>query len=191
VHSIVGVAGCVYAMRRELYEPLDAGAISDFVQPGKVTERGWRTVLEPEALAFEPVESHTLGEELHRRARVITRGLRGAFRMPALLNPLRHPWFATLLWSHRVLRWLVPVFLLALLAASAALAGRGGFYAFALAGQVALYGAGLVAFVLERARVRVPGAFIPLYFCVVNLAPLLALAWLARGERKVVWETGR
>jgi hypothetical protein len=30
-----------------------------------------------------------------------------------------------------------------------------------------------------------------LYFCVVTLAPLLALAWLARGERKVVWETGR
>jgi cellulose synthase/poly-beta-1,6-N-acetylglucosamine synthase-like glycosyltransferase len=191
VHSIVGVAGCVYAMRRELYEPLDPGAISDFVQPGRITERGWRTVLEPAGLAFEPVESHTLGEELHRRARVITRGLRGAFRMPALLNPLRHPWFATLLWSHRVLRWLVPVFLLILLAASMALASRGGLYAVALAGQVAVYGAGLIAFGLERARVRVPGAFIPLYFCVVNLAPLLALAWLARGERKVVWETGR
>ncbi len=191
VHSIVGVAGCVYAMRRELYVPLDAGAISDFVQPGRVTERGWRTVLEPQALAFEPVESHSLGEELHRRARVITRGLRGAFRMPSLLNPLRHPWFATLLWSHRVLRWLVPVFLLVLLGASAALAGRGGFYALVLLAQVAVYGAGLLAFALERARVRVPGAFIPLYFCVVNLAPLLALAWLARGERKVVWETGR
>jgi len=191
VHSIIGVAGCVYAMRRELYEPLDPGAISDFVQPGKVTERGWRTVLEPDALAFEPVESHTLGEELYRRARVITRGLRGAFRMPALLNPLRHPWFATLLWSHRVLRWLVPVFLLVLLGASIALAGRGGLYALTLAGQLAVYGSGLLAFFFERARVRVPGAFIPLYFCVVNLAPLLALAWLARGERKVVWETGR
>jgi cellulose synthase/poly-beta-1,6-N-acetylglucosamine synthase-like glycosyltransferase len=191
VHSIVGVAGCVYAMRRELYEPLDAGAISDFIQPGKVTERGWRTILEPRALAFEPVESNSLGEELNRRARVITRGLRGAFRMPALLNPLRHPWFATLLWSHRVLRWLVPVFLLAVLASSAALAGRGGFFAIALAAQLAMYGAGVLAFGLERARVRVPGAFIPLYFCVVNLAPLLALAWLARGERKVVWETGR
>jgi len=191
VHSIIGVAGCVYAMRRALYQPLDAGAISDFIQPGKVTERGHRTVLEPAGVAYEPVESQSLGEELYRRARVITRGLRGAFHMPALLNPLRHPWFATLLWSHRVLRWLVPVFLLVLLAASAALAGRGGLYRLALAGQLAIYGTGLLAFALERARVRVPGLFIPLYFCVVNLAPLLALAWLARGERKVVWETGR
>jgi cellulose synthase/poly-beta-1,6-N-acetylglucosamine synthase-like glycosyltransferase len=191
IHSIIGVAGCVYAMRRELYRPLDAGAISDFVQPGSVTERGWRTVLEPQALAYEPVESHSLGEELNRRARVITRGLRGAFRMPKLLNPLRHPWFATLLWSHRVLRWLVPVFLLVLLASSAVLASRGGAFRLALAAQLAIYASGLIAFGLERARVRVPGAFIPLYFCVVNLAPLLALAWLARGERKVVWETGR
>ncbi len=191
VHSIIGVAGCVYAMRRSLYRPLDRAAISDFVQPGRVTERGYRTVLEPRALAFEPVESRSLGEELYRRARVITRGLRGAFTMPALLNPLRHPWFATLLWSHRVLRWLVPVFLLILLAASVPLATRGPLFVLVLAGQVALYGAGLVAYGLERARVRLPGAFIPLYFCVVNLAPLLALAWIARGEKKVVWETGR
>ena len=191
VHSIIGVAGCCYAMRKSLYLRLDPAAISDFIQPGKVTERGWRTVLEPEALAWEPVESQSLREEIHRRARVITRGLRGAFAMPALLNPLRHPWFATLLWSHRVLRWLQPVFLIVLLLASLALAPRGGVYALALIGQLAVYGAGAIAFWLDRRRIRVPGAFIPLYFCALNLAPLLALAWLARGERKVVWETGR
>jgi len=191
IHSIIGVAGCVYAMRRELYVPLDRAAISDFVQPGGVTARGYRTVLEPRALAFEPVESRSLGEELYRRARVITRGLRGAFTMPDLLNPFRHPWFATLLWSHRVLRWLVPVFLLVLLAASIPLATRGPVFQVVLAAQLAVYGSGAVAYALERLRVRLPGAFIPLYFCVVNLAPLLALAWIARGEKKIVWETGR
>ncbi|MCW5891715.1 MAG: glycosyltransferase family 2 protein [bacterium] len=191
VHSIIGVAGCVYAMRKSLYVPLDRAAISDFIQPGKVTERGWRTVLEPEALAFEPVESVSLGEELNRRARIITRGLRGAFHMPALLNPLRHPWFAIELWSHRVLRWLIPVFLIVLFLASAALAGEGASYRLAFLGQLAVYGSGLLGFALERLRIRVPGLFVPLYFCVVNLAPLIALTRLARGERNVVWETGR
>ena len=191
IHSIIGVAGCVYAMRKSLYVPLHPAVISDFVQPGGVTSRGHRTILEPRALAFEPVESFSLGEELYRRARVITRGLRGAFTMPDLLNPFRHPWFATLLWSHRVLRWLVPVFLLLLLAASIPLASRGPLFQVVLASQLAVYGAGAVAYALERWRVRLPGAFIPLYFCVVNLAPLLALAWIARGEKKIVWETGR
>src|SRR6185436_11571642 len=126
----------------ELYVPLDPAAISDFVQPGRVTERGYRTVLEPSALAFEPVESRSLGDELYRRARVITRGLRGAFTMPRLLNPLRHPWFATLLWSHRVLRWLVPVFLLCLLGASLMLTSRGTAFQLLLAAQLAVYGSG-------------------------------------------------
>ena len=90
-----------------------------------------------------------------------------------------------------MLRWLVPVFLLLLLASSAGLASRGGLFRSCSRRSSRSTASGLVAFGLERARVRVPGAFIPLYFCVVNLAPLLALAWLARGERKVVWETGR
>jgi len=190
-HSMIGVAGCAYAMRRSLYVPLDPAVISDFVQPGKVTERGYRTVLETGAPVYEPAESRSLGEELHRRARIITRGLRGAFCMPALLDPLRHPWFALELWSHRVLRWLMPVFLLVLLAASVPLAPRGPLYGLALGGQLAVYAAGALAYLLERLRVRLPGAFIPLYFCLVSLAPLLALAWLARGEKKIVWETGR
>jgi cellulose synthase/poly-beta-1,6-N-acetylglucosamine synthase-like glycosyltransferase len=191
VHSIIGTAGCAYAMRRSLYQPLDPGAISDFVQPGLVTARGYRTVLEPRARVFEPVESQTLRDELNRRARIITRGLRGAFRMPMLLNPLRHPWFACVLWSHRVLRWLVPVFLLVLLAASVPLAAQAPIYRLVLAGQLVVYGAGAVGYALDRLQLRLPGAFIPLYFCVVNLAPLVAMKNLLLGEKKVVWETGR
>jgi cellulose synthase/poly-beta-1,6-N-acetylglucosamine synthase-like glycosyltransferase len=191
VHSMVGVAGCSYAMRRELYVPLDESVISDFVEPGLVTERGWRTVLEVEAPVYEPAESYSLGQELHRRARVITRGLRGAFRMRGLVNPLRHPWFATVLWSHRILRWLLPVFLLVMLLSSAALVGEGWLYRVVFVGQLAVYLAGALAFALDRLEVRLPGMFVPLYFCLISLAPLLALGWLLRGETKAAWETGR
>jgi cellulose synthase/poly-beta-1,6-N-acetylglucosamine synthase-like glycosyltransferase len=191
VHSIVGVAGCSYAMRRELYVPLDESVISDFVEPGLVTERGWRTVLEVDATVWEPAESYTLKQELYRRARVITRGLRGAFRMRRLVNPFVHPWFATVLWSHRILRWLLPLFLLVMLASSAALADQGWVYRTVLWGQLAVYGAGAIAAVLDRVQVRFPGMFVPLYFCLISLAPLLALGWLVRGETKAAWETGR
>jgi len=191
VHSIVGVAGCSYAMRRALYVPLDESVISDFVEPGLVTERGYRTVLEIDATVWEPAESYTLKQELHRRARVITRGLRGAFRMRRLVNPLVHPWFATVLWSHRILRWLLPLFLLVMLASSAALADQGWVYRGILWGQLAVYGAGAIAAMLDRAQVRFPGMFVPLYFCLISLAPLLAIGWLVRGETKAAWETGR
>jgi hypothetical protein len=161
------------------------------VQPGLITRRGHRTVLEVGAPAYERAESGTLRDELHRWARAIARGRRGAFRMRELVHPLRHPWFAVELWSHRVLRWLSPVLLLVMLAVSVALAPQAPIYRLALGAQLSVYGAGLVVYGLERMRLRLPGSFIPLHFRLIHPAPLLALSWLLRGEKKVVWETGR
>jgi glycosyltransferase involved in cell wall biosynthesis len=191
VHSIIGAAGCAYALRRSLYVPLERDASSDFVEPGKITERGYRTVEDTRAVVYEAMESGSLGSELRRRTRVAAMGLAGAFKLKQLLNPLRHPWFALELWSHRVLRWLLPLFMLVLLGASIALAREGLLYRLALVGQVSVYASGALAVVLAWLRVRPRALYVPLYFCLLNLAGLLAIAQLARGERVIVWETGR
>jgi hypothetical protein len=190
IYSVIGATGCIYSLRRALYVPLDSAAISDFVQPTKALLRGYRSVVEDEAGAYEVAESTLLGDELQRRARVTLRGLRGVGYMPEILNPLAHPWLCFELVSHRLLRWGVPVFLIIALLASAALVSR-PFYAVVLALQLAFYGSAALAFGLERGGGRAPRALVvPLYFCLVNLAPLVAFWMLAKGEKKVVWETG-
>ena len=189
IYTVIGATGCVYSLRRSLYVPLDAAAISDFVQPTMALLRGYRSVVEDDAGAYEVAESKQLGDEMHRRARVVLRGLRGVGYMPEILNPIRHPWLCLQILSHRLLRWAVPIFLLAALLANACLVGTPG-YAALFALQVAFYGAALVALALDRVHVRPPGLFVPLYFCLINVAPLLALWMLLKGEKKIVWETG-
>ena len=192
VHSIIGASGCGYAMRRRLYLPLAGDASSDFVQPGMITARGHRTVEDSRALVYEPVESTSLMSELQRRARVAAGGLYGAFLLRELLDPIRHPWFALELWSHRVLRWLVPVFLLVLFGASISLAEQHHLFRATLHLQLGFYGVGLAQSALYRFRLRAPGIYlIPLYVCLVNLAALMALARLARGHRVIAWDTAR
>lgn len=189
IYSVIGATGCIYSLRRDLYVPLDPAAISDFVQPAKALVRGFRSVVEDEAGAYEVAESTRLGDELQRRARVVLRGLRGVGYMPEILNPLRHPWLFFELLSHRLLRWAVPLFLIAAFVSNALLAGVPG-YAQLFALQAVLYLAAAAALVLDRARIRAPGLFVPLYFCLINLAPLIAVWLLLKGEKKVVWETG-
>jgi len=92
--------------------------------------------------------------------------------------------------SHRLLRWAVPLFLAVALAANALLVAR-PFYRVLFVAQAVFYLAAAFAYALERRNIRLPGLFIPLYFFVVNLAPLLALRALLRGEQKSTWETGR
>ena len=189
-HSVLGNAGCCYALRRRLYTPLAADMISDVAQAVKVVQQGYRAVVADDAVVSEPAESRSIGSELRRRARVITRGLRSKWAMRDFFNPLRHPWFTLQVLSHRVLRWAVPIFLLIALAANAFLLDQRAFRWLFVA-QLGFYGLAAVAYALEQRNVRVPGLTIALYFCVVNIAPLLALRALIRGERAVTWETGQ
>jgi len=189
IFTVIGATGCIYSLRRSLYTPLDPATISDFVQPAKALLKGFRSVVEDDATCWEIAESKQMGDELRRRARVINRGLRGVGYMPEVLNPLRHPFLLFQIISHRLLRWGIPFLLIAAFAANACLLDA-PFYRLSFALQIAFYGAALAALALDRWHVRAPGLFVPLYFCLVNLAPLIAVWSLLKGEKKVVWETG-
>jgi cellulose synthase/poly-beta-1,6-N-acetylglucosamine synthase-like glycosyltransferase len=185
--SLIGVSGCLYAVRRSAYVPMYEEACSDFLIATKMVEQGLRAVYEPAAVCTEETNRRT-DKELRMRVRVITQTYTDLWRHRAMLNPLRSGFYAVELLSHKVLRYCVPVFLAATLAASAALAPRSRLYAVACAAQLALYAAALLGWLCERAGLRSRALALPLYFALANLASLLALAKFLRGERYARWE---
>lgn len=189
IYSVLGATGCIYSLRKSLYVPLDPAAISDFVQPAKATLRGFRSIVDDDAVCYEVAESKQLGDELSRRSRVVLRGIRGIGYMPESLNVVRHPWIFFQLLSHRILRWSVPVLMLAALVSNAFLLGC-SVYLTLFVLQILFYAGAGAALICDRLDIRVPGLFIPLYFCMINLAPVFAVWSLLKGEKKVVWETG-
>ncbi len=195
--SLVGASGSFYAVRRHLADVWEAGFERDFLTPLKVAAAGLRTVHEPRAIgAYRALAEPEA--EFRRKVRTVMRGMAVLFHMRSLLNPLAHPLVAWQLWSHKILRWTVPFFLLSLLVSSAALAGRHPVFALALAAQVALYALALAAFIDRRLEARLLFR-VPLFFTNANLVdpggldPLSvrnpsgdmgALAALARRERE-------
>jgi hypothetical protein len=156
----------------------------------KIIEQGYRVVFEREALAYEETTA-SAGSEFAMRVRVISRGMHGLLYMRRLLNPFRYPFVAFQLISHKVLRWLVPVFAVIALLANIVLAVESGFYRIVLALQGLFYGTALIALLLDR-RVRYPKVLaLPLYFCAVNAASIVSLVRVIRGVRSITWETVR
>jgi cellulose synthase/poly-beta-1,6-N-acetylglucosamine synthase-like glycosyltransferase len=185
--SLIGASGCLYAVRRSAYVPLYHEACSDFIIATKMVEQGLRAVYEPRAVCTEETNRQA-DKELRMRVRVIAQTYTDLWRHRRLLNPLRGGFYAVELLSHKVMRYLVPLFLLLVLITSAALAPRSLFFAALFAGQAVFYAAALAGWLLERAGARVRLLSLPHYFVLANLAAVIAFYKFARGERYARWE---
>jgi cellulose synthase/poly-beta-1,6-N-acetylglucosamine synthase-like glycosyltransferase len=188
VYTITGCCGCIYSVRREAYSALSPDVISDLVQPLHVIRRGYKVVFEDRALAYEETTQST-SEEFSMRVRVITRGMNGLLSVPDLLTPWKFAWVSFQLWSHKISRWLVPLFLIVLFASNLLLWQRSYYEAF-LAAQVVFYVMALLSLILPIHRRWKPFG-IPLYFCALNAAALCSLIEVLRRKKYVVWETVR
>jgi hypothetical protein len=187
--TVFGAAGCVYAVRRDLYVPLRPDLVSDFVEPLRILAGGHRTVYEPSAVGLVDRRPPDPGLEFARRSRMVLQGFRGIFHVRELLDPRRHPFRALALATQRPLKWLTPMYALGALTASIALAGHPGVRVL-LAVQILFYGAAFIAWLLERRGIPAPRPFAPcLYFCVISLAALAGLGRLLRGDTGQTWET--
>jgi len=188
IKTLSGCCGCIYSVRRSAYTELAPDIISDLVQPLWVIQKGYRVVLEDRALAYEETTEST-AEEFAMRVRVVTRGMRGLLSVPQLLKPWKYPWIAFQLFSHKVLRWVVPV-LLSLLLVSSAVLIKQPFFRLFLALQLSFYGLALLQLLVPMHRWWKPLG-VPLYFCTLNAAAALGMIELLRGKKYVVWQPVR
>jgi cellulose synthase/poly-beta-1,6-N-acetylglucosamine synthase-like glycosyltransferase len=182
--AVPSVNGSIFAIRRELYEPMPPGTITDDQVLGlRIMAAGWRGVFEPAAVAWEPVS--TMADELRRRIRISAGNFQSMFLATRILNPMcGRVHFAFV--SHKLLRWLVPMFLAGMLASNVLLAGE-PFYGAALLMQGAFYGLGLLGLLMPNLAGILKVLAIPKYFLAMNAAILIGLIRFLRGRQQVTW----
>ena len=192
--SVTSATGAIYAVRGELFEPVPNGVSDDAMISYRVVARGYRMVYEPGAIAYETV-SPDARAEFRRKIRVCTRGLRAIAEFPQLLNPFRYGFFAVQLFSHKLLRWLMVWPLLAMILISVGLAARSPFFKAAVVGQLLFYGLALGIFLIRSGKLAKSRILrmitLPFYFCLANIACLIAQWWFISGRRIDLWEIRR
>jgi GT2 family glycosyltransferase len=176
VRSITGGNGAIYATRREDYLIVDPIMGHDLSFPFQIVKRGKRAVYAPDARASEPMVPSLEGE-FARKRRMMGHTwpivVQGGMLSPRGYDPL----YALMIASHRVLRYLTPFLHLILLGASIALIGQGLVYQVALALQVAVLAAALLARV-----VPVRPLLLARYYVLTTASLAAGLwDWLTRG----------
>ena len=183
--STVGATGAIYAIRRELFEPIpDDTILDDVLIPLRIARKGLRVLFEPGARAYDCAT--TARQEFVRKARTTA----GTFQLFArerwLFNPLRNRlWFETM--SHKALRLALPALHAALLLATLALASQ-PFHQWVLAAQLMFYAAALVGYRQRRAGRRSFVFSVPCAICVLNGATVVGFIRFLSNRQPVTWE---
>ncbi|MDH4118928.1 MAG: glycosyltransferase, partial [Acidimicrobiia bacterium] len=181
--GILAVAsGACIALRRELWRELDPGIGEDCVIPLDVVLQSRKVAYAEDAIAYEPTQDE-LGNVIGTRARMTLRNWQGTWSRSALLNPFTHPGYAFALWSHKILRWLSPVWLLGLSISAFALPFVSSSIALLLpaAAMVTFYFLATVGGLAQARSRRVPLCTAVYAFILANVGFLSGLVKAARG----------
>jgi len=145
--ALLGANGAIYAIRKKLYQPIPPQTIvDDFVIGMRIHQSGSQLLYEKEAIAREET-APTINDELQRRTRIGAGAFQSLTWLWRLLLP-RHPLVSWAFWSHKVLRWFCPAFMVIALVSNfllaqtplyqALLAMQGIFYTVAVWGSFSI-----------------------------------------------------
>ncbi|MGB5180129.1 MAG: glycosyltransferase, partial [Gammaproteobacteria bacterium] len=183
--GLVGLSGSFFAARREVCVDWDIYSPSDFNTALNCAKQGLVAVTSPEVVGiYSDVKDSNL--EFRRKVRTVIRGLTAIVRHPEVLNPFRMGWFAFQVWSHKLMRWAVPWFMLIFAILTVFLQEKGGIYQAALIAQLGFYAIALLGWLSVRAREN-SVVRIVFFFVQTNLALAQAVASFLIGKRMTVW----
>lgn len=138
IGSCVGADGAIFSIRKECYTPLKEYDINDFVIPLTIVSKGYRTVFEENAYCKEAVADDLQGE-FNRQVRITNRTIRALWNNRHLFSIFRYKFFSIQLISHKLFKFLSPLFILAIFSSNIFAFGQGSFYQAALLLQIGVY----------------------------------------------------
>lgn len=201
VHSMLGATGAIYAIRRKLFTNIPTSVVlDDMFIPLKIIQNGYRAIFDSSAKAYDEV-SDSPREEHRRKARTLFGNYQIFWIFCKMFNPFHSP-IALQLFSHKLLRVLIPFFMVAVFLINwAIIFDRSGmtqflFYGMTFIIQIIFY---CMAVIGGLARHQKYGTlkiiskmcYIPYVFCLLNFSAFIGFLRFAGAEQDVTWEKAR
>ena len=182
--AVAGADGALYAMRRELFEPLDPSLINDFVHPIVVSLAGAKSVIASDAIALE---EFSVASEFARQVRMVSQQALVYFRkLPDLVSRRRYGSIFVLT-SHKLLRWLTAPLLAIGVIATLSLTQQSGIFRVALGLEILFVLIAAIGKVANRRGAEGKATF-AYQFIALTCAQAIGLWRCFAGEVPVLWE---
>jgi poly-beta-1,6-N-acetyl-D-glucosamine synthase len=197
LYSIVGAAGELFSIRRELYEPIPEDTLlDDFVISMQICARGYIIRYEPRAFATER-PSQSMADERQRKIRISAGAFQTMHRLGYMANPFRYGILGFQFLSRRVMRWVfcplaLPLIFFINIFLVLSDAQPSWLYRLTLILQALLYGMAMIGrFTVGRSRGISKLFSLAYYFVFMNLSVWEGFFRYVKGTQSALWHKAR
>ena len=188
-NSLVGLSGSFFACRKSVCKDWNISVPSDFNTAINCIKYKLIAITDPELLGYYPnIKDET--KEYSRKVRTVLRGMAALSHNISLLNPIKYGFFAFQIFSHKLMRWLVPLFMLITLLSNIFLLGQHEMYDLLFLGQIGFYLLACIGYLSKKLRNNIVIKLI-YFFVQVNLATAQAILMFLGGKRITKWEPSK
>jgi cellulose synthase/poly-beta-1,6-N-acetylglucosamine synthase-like glycosyltransferase len=188
--ALLGSNGGIYAIRKNLFRPIHPGTFNDDMLIPLEAKRltGCRIIYDKDSIAHEDTAPSIMAE-FRRRTRIGAGGFHSMEFLWPLLSPV-HGWVTLTLFGHKILRWVCPFLLIAIVAMNVLLAAFvDAPYVWVLALQAMFYSFAFLGYWVPNKPKFLRLFRLPWMFTTMNIALFLGFfRWLRGGCQKGIWK---
>lgn len=191
IQTTFGATGAVYAIRKNLFIPLPThkAVADDFYIPMRIVEQGYRVIYDKEIFAWEETTESSY-TEFQRKIRIGAANYNCLSDFWHLLHP-RNGFVAYGFFSHKILRWFVPLLLIVIFLVSLYSLDKSSTIYYMFLTQLVFIIMGAFGFVLDRVSYPIKLFTLTYYFIITNIALMIGLLRAIRGTEKPMWRVTR
>lgn len=191
IHTTFGATGAIYSIRKSLFKPLPTqkAIMDDFLIPMRVVELGFRIIYDKSVFAWEEATDSAM-KEFQRKIRIGAANFNCLPDIIHLLNP-KYGFIAFGLFSHKIIRWFVPFFLIILFISSFILSTTLQFYYYTFLIELVFLLFAFIGLLLDKIKLPFKLFTMPYYFLLANLGLFLGFFRFLFGTQKAAWNATR
>ena len=186
---LIAANGGIYAIRRKLFTsfPINEAITDDLYQTFAVLDQGYDFLFAFDAVAREDV-SKEINTEFKRKVRFAATNFQTLKYFKGLLFQKKII-LSYALWSHKIIRWFVPLILIFIFFANGLLISYNEFYRILFFIQAGFYLSSILGFILNKLKINISIFSIIYYYVFTNLALLIGLFKFLSKKHSYTWDS--
>lgn len=187
--TLIAANGGIYAIKKKLFTkfPVEEAITDDLFQTLAVLKQGYDFKYAFDAVAVEEI-SREIITEFRRKVRFAATNFQTLKYFKKLLIPKKFLLSYTF-FSHKVIRWFIPMLLIILFIANTLLLNYNSFYRIIFYFQIGFYLSALIGYVLNKLKINVSIFSIVYYYVFTNLALLVGLFKFSINKNTYIWDS--